>query len=76
MFLALLPSLTTWDAAVRLGFGGFSGCPVPAEHDAVLSEWHCRYGLQVMSVTEDCLEIAVNRHPGMQQKCWCWPVRC
>ncbi|ULH18361.1 DUF4253 domain-containing protein (plasmid) [Deinococcus sp. KNUC1210] len=63
VFLALVPCPTTWDAPVRLGFGGFNGCPLPAEHAAVLRDWHRRYGLQVVSVTEDRLEFTVDRPP-------------
>ncbi|PTA68222.1 DUF4253 domain-containing protein [Deinococcus arcticus] len=63
VFLALVPTQATWDAPTWLGFGRFNGCPLPAEHHAVLKYWHDQYSLQVMCVTEDMVECRVERPP-------------
>lgn len=63
VFLALVPDARPWEVPAWLGFGGYNGCPVPAEHLAVLRRWNERYGLRTVGVTGDVLELAVDRPP-------------
>ena len=61
--LALLPVERGWEVPAVMKFGGWNECPKPADHVAILRYWHEQYGADVVSLTNDTLEMMVARPP-------------
>jgi hypothetical protein len=63
VYIALVPTQTSWHVPVLLNFGNFNSCPAPAEHAAMLKHWNEKYGAEVVSMTHDVIETRVARPP-------------
>ena len=48
---------------VRLGFGGWNGCPDPHVHTALHADWHKRYGAVPIALQGSVVESIVANPP-------------
>lgn len=58
--IALLPCRESWEAPLAMGFGNWNDCPPPADHAAVLREWHTRHGAEPVAMGHDTIELLVR----------------
>ena len=61
--LVAVPADDSASAAAVLQWGCWNDNPCPAEHVAILREWHERYGADVVGMAQDILELRVTRPP-------------
>lgn len=64
--IALIPTGDSWKVPCYLKFGGWNECPFPAEHAAVMRRWQAKYGAEVVTITQDTVEMRVE-HPPMSR---------
>jgi uncharacterized protein DUF4253 len=62
--LVVVPADDSAAAVAALHWGCWNDDPCPAEHVAILRDWHERYGADVLAMTEDILELRVTRPVG------------
>lgn len=60
VWIALLPCREPWEVPAVLGYGGWNGCPMPAEHVAVFREWYARHGAEPLVMGSDTVELLVR----------------
>ena len=48
-------------------WGGWNANPLPAHHVAILRYWHELYGARVVAMTQDTIEMMVNKPPTTRQ---------
>lgn len=65
--LAICPTGISHEAPAYLQFGGFNACPLPEEHVALLRRWEEAYGVEVVCITHDVIEMLVHRPPDTPQ---------
>jgi hypothetical protein len=73
VWIALLPIDESWKATALLPWGSSNENPEPAVHTAVLRDWNQRYGVELVSMTADVLEMSVARPPRTDQRRSRWP---
>ena len=61
--VGLVPCASPPELFGQLPWGGWSDCPWPAEHAAVMRYWLDKYGAEVVSITQDTIECHVARPP-------------
>lgn len=61
--IGLMPTSAGWHSPIVLRFGGWSDCPSPAEHAGLLRAWADRYGVELVGMTGDVIELSVQRPP-------------
>lgn len=66
--IALLPAAAAWEVPCLLKFGGWNECPEPAEHAAMFRQWDEKYGIQVLSMSGDTIEVSVQRPPATREE--------
>jgi hypothetical protein len=59
--IVLVPAAQSWHVPCVLGYGGWNECPAPAEHSAILKRWQERHGATLVTMTQDTIELAVER---------------
>ena len=59
--ILLVPTTESWQVPCLLGWGDWNECPAPAEHSAILKRWRERYGTELVTMTHDVIELAVER---------------
>ena len=57
--IVLVPTTSGWEAPAYLQFGGFDVCPLPEVHVALLARWHERWGVEVVGVSQDSIELRI-----------------
>lgn len=67
VWIALLPIDESWKATALLPWGSYNENPEPAVHTAVLRDWNQRYGVELVTMTADVLEMSVARPPSTDQ---------
>ena len=63
VFVGLVPTKVSWQAAIYLHFGGFNDCPQPDEIGSVLRHWQGTHGAELICMKGDVLEMRVARPP-------------
>jgi hypothetical protein len=64
--ILLVPTRNGWEVPAFVPFGGSGGwneCPGDAAHVAVLKSWYQRYGAELVTMSDDVLELQVARPP-------------
>jgi Domain of unknown function (DUF4253) len=61
--IGLVPTTTSWQVPAYLRFGDYNACPNPAEHASVIKRWEEQYGVEVVSMTHDTIELGVVHPP-------------
>jgi hypothetical protein len=66
--VGLFPTAAGWEVPAWWKFGGWNHTPQAHESVAVLRYWHERYGAEVLRLTNDTLELAVDRPPKTREE--------
>lgn len=61
--ILLIPTAHSWEVPAYLRWGGWNDCPSPAEHVAALRHWHERFGVELIGLTLDTLNLRAIRRP-------------
>lgn len=61
--ILLIPTAHGWEVPAYLRWGGWNGCPAPAEHVAALRHWHERFGVEPIGLHLDTLNLRAVRRP-------------
>jgi len=56
-----VPSAESWQVPCVLGYGEWNEYPPAAEHSAILKRWQERFGATLVTMTQDTVELAVER---------------
>ena len=65
--ILLIPARTSTEVPAYLRYGGWNECPGPAEHVAALRDWDARYGLELIGMSHDVLNLRVARPPATRE---------
>jgi len=63
IYTLLLPLTIPWHVPAFLHLGGFSACPQTDVHVAIAKRWNQRYGAEIISASNDTIEMQVNSPP-------------
>jgi hypothetical protein len=61
--IGLFPCDDSYEVPAILAYGGWNGCPFPAEHVAILRYWQDRYDARLQAISHDTIEVFVGRPP-------------
>lgn len=61
--LLLLPATESWQVPAYLRWGGWNACPPPEYHVAALRSWHGRYGVELVGIDGDTMNLRAARQP-------------
>jgi hypothetical protein len=61
--VAFLPLLRSWEAPAYLRWGGWNACPPPEYHVAALRRWDERFGLEVVAMGPDRIDLKIANPP-------------
>ncbi len=62
--LLLIPTEACWKVPAYLRWGDWNACPPPEYHVAALRGWHERYGVELVGINGDTMNLRVSRRPG------------
>ena len=63
LYLALIPTTSSWQAPAYLYFGDWNFCPPCEVHTSILSKWQQAYGAEIVAVTSETIELSVSNPP-------------
>ena len=63
VYIALVPVVKSWMIPAFLKTGSWNDCPNPEEHAAIFKYWDAKYGLNVVGVAADVIEVEVQNPP-------------
>lgn len=63
VFIALIPTDSSWKVPAHLRIGGWNACPSAEEHSAIFKYWQEKYDARVVCIADDVIEFQVNRPP-------------
>ncbi|PWT97420.1 MAG: hypothetical protein C5B53_08070 [Candidatus Melainabacteria bacterium] len=63
VFLLFLPVTVAWQVPAILRLGGWNQCPQTDTHVAVAKAWRQRYGAEIISATNNIVEMYVDSPP-------------
>jgi len=66
--ILLVPAQASWEVPAYLRFGGWNACPYPAVHVAALRFWHERYGVELVGLGSDTMNLLGTRTPATRQE--------
>ena len=61
--IALIPTADRTEIPAYLLWGNWNACPAPEQHVAALRSWRERYGAELVSMSDDVVELRVTRRP-------------
>ncbi|MBW6525735.1 DUF4253 domain-containing protein [Sphingomonas sp. RHCKR7] len=61
--ILLIPTTHSWEVPAYLRWGDWNGCPPPAQHVAALRHWHERFGVELVGMDRDTLNLRATRRP-------------
>lgn len=68
VYIAFVPVPKSWMIPAFLKTGSWNDCPNPEEHAAVFKYWDEKYGIEVVGITMDVIELAVKNPPTTKQQ--------
>jgi hypothetical protein len=63
VYIALIPTNNSWEVPAYLRYGNWNACPPAKYHVAALRKWNEKYGIELVSLINDVLEIRVKQKP-------------
>ena len=63
VYIALIPTNNCWEVPAYLRYGNWNACPPAKFHVAALRKWNEKYGIELVSLINDVLEIKVKQKP-------------
>lgn len=61
--ILLIPTTNSWEVPAYLRWGGWNACPPPAQQVAALRYWHQRFGVELVAVDRDTINLRGARRP-------------
>lgn len=58
-----IPTENSWEIPAFLYWGGWNACPPPEYHVAALKHWHEKYGLELVGINGDSMDMRISRPP-------------
>ena len=58
-----VPTPNSWEVPAYFSFGNWNECPAPEEHVALLRYWNEKFGVELITLTNDVLECTVAAPP-------------
>lgn len=68
VYIGLFPTRQSWQIPAFLRFGAFNGCPHPDEHVAFLKHWDDQYGIEVVVMGADEIQVHVSSLPPSREQ--------
>ncbi|MDZ5649539.1 DUF4253 domain-containing protein [Nitrospirillum sp. BR 11828] len=68
--ILLIPTDQGWQVPAFLRWGGWNACPPPEAHVAALRFWHEKYGAELIVISNDTMELRVDRLPADKAEAW------
>jgi Domain of unknown function (DUF4253) len=68
VYITVLPTRQSWEAACYLKIGGWNAVPNAHEHSALWRYWEERYGAKVACIADDVIEFTVERPPQTREE--------
>jgi hypothetical protein len=62
--ILLIPAKFGWEVPAYLRWGDWNACPPPEYHVAALRRWHDRYGVDLVGINGDMMNLRASRPPG------------
>jgi len=66
--IALIPTKDWTEIPAYLRWGGWNDCPGPEYHVAALRSWRDRYGVELIGVSGDSLNLRASRRPATHEE--------
>lgn len=66
--LLLIPAKAGWEVPAFLRWGDWNACPPPEYHVAALRLWHERYGVDLLGVNGDTMNLRAARRPKSREE--------
>lgn len=55
--ILIIPAAKDWEVPAYLNWGGWNACPPPEVHVAMLKSWDDKYGVELVAITPDTIEL-------------------
>lgn len=68
VYIALVPVVKSWMVPAFLKTGSWNDCPNPEEHAAIFNYWDEKYGIEVIGITTDVIELEVKNPPTTKEQ--------
>lgn len=68
VYIALVPVVKSWMIPAFLKTGSWNDCPNPEEHAAIFKYWDEKYGISVVGITTDVIELEVRNPPTTKEQ--------
>lgn len=68
VYIALVPVVKSWMIPAFLKTGSWNDCPNPDEHAAIFKYWDQKYGISVVGITTDVIELEVRNPPTSKEQ--------
>lgn len=66
--IALIPTSDWTEVPAYMKFGGYNDCPASEWHVAALRHWRDLYGVQLVGVSHDTLDLRIARRPETREE--------
>jgi len=66
--ILLVPAKASWEVPAYLRWGSFNECPSPELHVAALRLWHERYGMELVGLSYDTMNLLGTRSPATREE--------
>lgn len=61
--ILLIPAAASWEVPAYLRWGDWNACPPPEYHVAALRSWHERFGVELVAINGDTMNLRAARPP-------------
>lgn len=61
--IVIVPAEFSWEVPAYLRWGDWNACPPPEYHVAALRKWHREFGVDVVGVNGDAIDLRASRLP-------------
>ncbi|MFN4096922.1 MAG: DUF4253 domain-containing protein, partial [Sphingomonas sp.] len=66
--ILVLPTRDSAEVPAYLRWGGWNACPMPEIHVAVLRDWNRRYGVELVGIDGDTINLRATRRPASRDE--------
>lgn len=61
--ILIIPTTRSWEVPAYLRWGNWNACPPPAQHVAALRRWNQHFGVELVGINRDTLNLRASRQP-------------
>jgi len=66
--IILIPTRSSWEVPAYLRWGDWNACPPPEYHVAALRTWHEQFGVELVGLNGDTMNLRAGRRPITRQR--------